>query len=204
MDLHNSSAFTRRQFIQAGLTLAAAVPTIPWFLNSSAFGLPLAGAGLSSIPGVPEDHILVVVQLSGGNDGLNTVVPYGMDHYDKVRPAIGIQAKDALKIDEGRGIGIHPQMTGIKSLYDDGLCAVIQGVGYPNPNRSHFKSMDIWQTADTSATGNGWLGRYFDAECCGYGKGECGKVEGAKDKGAKAGEVIGQPGIAIGRTAPLA
>jgi uncharacterized protein (DUF1501 family) len=200
MDLYNSAAFSRRQFIQAGLTLASAAVTIPWFLNSSAYGLPMAGAGLSSIPGVPEDHILVVIQLSGGNDGLNTVVPYGLDAYHKARPTIGIAENAALKLDQAQGIGLHPQMTGIKEMYDSGLCAVVQGVGYPNPNRSHFKSMDIWQTADTNATGDGWLGRYFDSECCGYGKGESGKAEGGKSKIA----TVNQPGIAIGRTAPLA
>lgn len=204
MDLSNSAAFTRRQFLHTGLTLASAAATVPWFLNSSALGMPYAAPGLSSIPGVPEDHILVVIQLSGGNDGLNMVVPYGMSEYYKARPGIGVPANTVLKLGESSGIGLHPQMAGIKELFDNGMCGVIQGVGYPNPNRSHFKSMDIWQTADTSATGNGWLGRYFDSECCGYGKGESGKAEAAKDKGAKGGEVIGQPGIAIGRTAPLA
>src|SRR5690348_8284124 len=131
MDVSNSSAFTRRQFLQTGLTLASAAATIPWFLNSSVLGMPALAPGLSSIPGVPEDHILVVIQMSGGNDGLNTVVPYGLDAYYKARPAIGIQAKDALKIDEGRGIGLHTQMTGIKDLFDSGQCAVVQGVGYP-------------------------------------------------------------------------
>src|SRR5262249_13308924 len=106
-----------------------------------------------------------------------------------------IPAKDVLKLGDF-GVGLHPQMGGIKELYDNGLAAVVQGVGYPNPNRSHFKSMDIWQTADTTATGDGWLGRYFDSECCGYGKGESGKAEKPK--------VVGQPGIAIGRAAPLA
>ncbi|MBY0307713.1 MAG: DUF1501 domain-containing protein, partial [Phycisphaerales bacterium] len=77
------------------------------------------------------------------------------------------------------------------------------GVGYPNPNRSHFKSMDIWHTADTTATGDGWLGRYFDAECCGYGKGEGGKPE-ATGAPPRAPEPIGQPGIAVMREAPLA
>jgi uncharacterized protein (DUF1501 family) len=202
MDLSNAAAFSRRQFIQAGLTLASASVTIPWFLNRSAFGLPLAGAGMTSIPGVPEDHVLVVIQMSGGNDGLNTVVPYGMDAYYKARPSIGLQAKDVLKLDEGKGIGLHTQMTGIKDLFDNGLCTVVQGVGYPNPNRSHFKSMDIWQTADTSATGDGWLGRYFDSECCGYGKGESGKAEPAQGSGKVA--VTSLPAIAIGRTAPLA
>jgi len=91
-------------------------------------------------------------------------------------------------------------MTGLKDLYDDGLVGIVQGVGYPNPNRSHFKSMDIWHTADTTATGDGWLGRYFDAQCCGFGKGESGTQEAA----AAADGAAGPPGIAIGRAAPLA
>jgi uncharacterized protein (DUF1501 family) len=188
------TAFTRRQFLNSSLIMASAAATLPAFLNRSALAM-MPGMGMTSIPGVPEDHILVVVQLSGGNDGLNMVVPYSMDQYYKARPGIGIPAKDVLKLGD-YGVGLHPQMTGIKELYDKGMAAVIQGVGYPNPNRSHFKSMDIWQTADTTATGDGWLGRYFDAECCGYGKGESGKAEN---------KVGGnQPGIAIGRTAPLA
>lgn len=199
MDHSTSSAFTRRQFLHTGLTLASAAATIPWFLNASALGMPHAAPGMTSIPGVPEDHILVVVQLSGGNDGLNMVVPYGMGDYYKARPGIGIPANNVLKLGESSGIGLHPQMAAVKDLYDSGHCSIIQGVGYPNPNRSHFKSMDIWHTADVTATGNGWLGRYFDSECCGYGKGESGRAE----KGPKT-EVIGQPGIAIGRTAPLA
>src|SRR5688572_1342854 len=207
MDLSNSSAFTRRQFLHTGLTLASAAATIPWFLNASALGMPHAAPGLSSIPGVPEDHILVVIQLSGGNDGLNMVVPHGMPEYYKARPGIGIPANNVLKLGESSGIGLHPQMSAIKELFDDGRCTLIQGVGYPNPNRSHFKSMDIWHTADTSATGDGWLGRYFDSECCGFGKGESGKAEGTKGrsgKGTEGGGAIAQPGIAIGRTAPLA
>ena len=198
MDLSHSPAFTRRQFLYSGLTLASAAATVPWFLNASALGMPAPEWGCTSIPGVPEDHILVVIQLSGGNDGLNTVVPYGNDAYFKARPGIGIPAAQALKLKDSDGIGLHPQMTALKELYDAGMAAIVQGVGYPNPNRSHFKSMDIWQTADTSATGDGWLGRYFDSECCGYGKGESGKAEKGEDKKA------GPPGIAIGRTAPLA
>lgn len=188
------TAFTRRQFLSSSLVMASAAATLPAFLNRSALAM-MPGMGMTSIPGVPEDHILVVVQLSGGNDGLNMVVPYSMDQYYKARPGIGIPAKDVLKLGD-YGVGLHPQMTGIKELYDKGMAAVIQGVGYPNPNRSHFKSMDIWHTADTTATGDGWLGRYFDSECCGYGKGESGKAE--KPAGGN------QPGIAIGRTAPLA
>jgi len=194
----SSPAFTRREFLHNGLVMASAAATIPAFLNASARAMA-APAGLASIPGVPEDHVLVVIQLSGGNDGLNTVVPFSFDQYYKVRQGIAIPAKDALRLGRADGVGLHPQMTAFKDLFDQGQAAVIQGVGYPNPNRSHFKSMDIWQTADTTATGDGWLGRYFDAECCGYGKGESGSPDGSAKPQAG-----GPPGIAIGRAAPLA
>ncbi len=191
------NAFTRREFLHNGLVLASAAATIPAFLQSSASAMHEAMGGLSSVAGIPEDRILVVVQLGGGNDGLNTVVPYGMPQYFKARPGIAIKENEALKLSKADGVGLHPQMGGLKSLYDEGMATIIQGVGYPNPNRSHFKSMDIWQTADTDATGDGWLGRYFDSECCGFGKGESGKREATATAG-------GPAGIAIGRSAPLA
>jgi uncharacterized protein (DUF1501 family) len=201
------SAFTRRQFLARGLTLASASLTVPWFVSRSAFALPHAALGLASMAGVDEGRILVVIQLSGGNDGLNTVVPIGMPEYYRARPGIGIGEKVALSLNGGPkrtknddGLGLHPSMQGIKQLYDEGQCSIIQGVGYPNPNRSHFKSMDIWHTADTSGTGDGWLGRYFDAQCCGFGKGEGGQAEAQ----AKSPDTSNAPGIALGRTAPLA
>jgi uncharacterized protein (DUF1501 family) len=203
-DLNNPTAFTRRQFVFGGLTLASASLAVPSFLQRSAFALPGLQPGMSSIPGAPEDRILVVVQLSGGNDGLNSVVPYRSGEYYKARPVIGIRENQALKLGTtgyAAEVGLHPNLTGFKELYDDGLMGIVQGVGYPNPNRSHFKSMDIWHTADTTATGDGWLGRYFDSECCGFGKGDRGKAEGV------AGPAIrrdGATGIAVGRDAPLA
>ncbi len=200
MNIDRQPAFTRRRFLSTSLVMASAAATLPAFLNRSALAM-MPSLGLSSMPGVPEDHILVVVQLSGGNDGLNTVVPFSMDQYYRLRPGIGVAANNVLKLGDS-GVGLHPQLAGIKELYDNGMASVIQGVGYPNPNRSHFKSMDIWHTADTSATGNGWLGRYFDSECCGYGKGESGTPEKNGKPGAAS--VSNQPGIAIGRTAPLA
>ncbi len=189
-------AFTRREFLFTGLTLASAAVAVPSFIQRSALGMQ-PSAGLSSIPGVPEEHVLVVIQLSGGNDGLNTVVPFRDDAYYRSRPVIGIKPDQVLKLGNN-DVGLHPALAGFKDLYDDGTMTIVQGVGYPNPNRSHFKSMDIWQTADTTATGDGWLGRYFDAECCGYGKGESGRPDGSKP------EPIGQPGIAVQRDAPLA
>jgi len=200
MNLHDNpgeaGAFTRREFLGSSLTLASAALSVPAFIQRSALGLTQPEPGASAIPGVPQDHVLVVVQLSGGNDGLNTVVPFRDDNYRRVRPGIGLRADEVLpleKLGSGRptNLGLHPRMEALKDLYERGMLNIVQGVGYPNPNRSHFKSMDIWHTADTSATGDGWLGRYFDAECCGEGKGESGTPET-------------QPGIAIGRTAPLA
>ncbi|HWB19103.1 MAG TPA: DUF1501 domain-containing protein [Phycisphaerales bacterium] len=185
--------FSRRAFLQRGLTFVSLAATAPLFLQRSAYGLvhPLSGL-LASFPGVPDDRILVVVQLAGGNDGLNTIIPYGDDHYYKARPNIAIPApgrtanngqQSALKLDHSAGVGLHPSLTGLKELIDEGVAAVVQGVGYPNPNRSHFTSTDIWHTADTSAHGNGWLGRYFDCTC-----------KGSPDPLAS---------IAIGRSAPL-
>jgi uncharacterized protein (DUF1501 family) len=199
------NAFTRREFINRGLLLAAASASIPSFLQASASAMTEALAGLSSVPGVPDDHILVVIQLGGGNDGLNTVIPFGMPEYYKARPGIAVEQKDVLKLSNADGIGLHPQLAPLRDLYDDGLLAILQGVGYPNPNRSHFKSMDIWHTADLNANGDGWLGKYCDSECCGFGKGESGTIE--KTKPAEKAEwdnAKGPPSLAIGRTAPLA
>lgn len=198
------SPFSRREFIRSGLVLASTAATLPSFLDSSAFAMhqQAQSLGVSSIPGVPDDRILVVVQLSGGNDGLNTVIPFGDPLYYKARPGIAVKEAEALRLSGADGIGLHPQLAGLRDLYDDGQLTVIQGVGYPNPNRSHFKSMDIWHTADTSATGDGWLGRYFDSECCGYGKGESGSVQATAALASPA--AAGPPGIAIGRGAPLA
>ena len=105
-----------------------------------------------------KDPILVVVQLSGGNDGINTVVPYGDPHYYDQRPSLGIPADAVLALDDH--VGFHPSMGPLKNLYDEGKVAVIQGVGFPNCNRSHFRSMDVWHTCepDILAT-EGWLGR---------------------------------------------
>ena len=107
------------------------------------------------------DTILVVCQLSGGNDGLNTVVPYADSLYYKYRPTIGHHEDVVLKLNES--IGLHPSMKGMHTLYKEGKVAVINNVGYPKPNRSHFKSMDIWQSASPDdKMRHGWIGRYID------------------------------------------
>ena len=184
-----NTPFTRRLFLQRGCALASLAATVPCFIERSALGV-LGNPLLSSNPGVPDHRILVVVHLGGGNDGLNTVIPYGDPAYFNARPQIAVQAPGgtgntvALQLDQNAGIGLHPAMTSLKELYDEGLVSVVQGVGYPNPNRSHFSSMDIWQTGRLDAKGSGWIGRYFDATCNGT--------------------PIPEGSVAVGRTAPLA
>lgn len=109
---------------------------------------------------------LVIIQLSGGNDGLNTVVPFNNDLYYKERPTLAIPKSEIIKLNDE--LGLHPSLTPLKRLYDNGHLSIINNVGYPNPVRSHFRSMDIWQTATDSDkfSQSGWLGRYLDN----YGK----------------------------------
>jgi uncharacterized protein (DUF1501 family) len=109
---------------------------------------------------------LVIVQLSGGNDGLNTIIPFGNDMYYKARPSIAIAKNEVLKLNDE--VGLNPSLTPLKRLYDNGYLSIINNVGYPNPIRSHFRSMDIWQTASDSNeySQSGWVGRYLDH----YGK----------------------------------
>ena len=168
MDLHNANAYSRRRFIEKGVALASACTTIPAFMERSALAMTQqAGATTSSTPGLPEDRVLVVVQLGGGNDGLNTVIPYRDDAYYRARSSIAIDRHRVLTLDRREDVGLHPNMKALKSLYDDGLLSIVQGVGYPNPDRSHFTSMDIWHTARRSGIGDGWLGKFFDNECAG-------------------------------------
>ncbi len=110
---------------------------------------------------IDPDGILVVCQLTGGNDGLNTVIPYNDPRYYELRPTLGIGADQVLRVSDK--LGLHPAMTGMETLYKEGKVAVINGVGYPRPNRSHFKSMEIWQSASPETNlGYGWVGRHLD------------------------------------------
>lgn len=158
---------TRRQFLRTGVLGGAMAWTLPVFLEKTFFALDAVAAdsALQTMTG-KDGPILVVLQLAGGNDGLNTVVPYSDDAYYAARPKIGIARNNTLKMNDR--IGLHPKLAGLRGLYDSGDLALIQGVGYPNPNRSHFRSTDIWQTATDSdkVDRHGWLGRYFDS-CCG-------------------------------------
>src|SRR5271163_2225178 len=106
--------------------------------------------------------ILVVVELTGGNDGLNTVIPYADDIYHKNRPTLRIEPDKVLKLDDH--VGLHASLKELHAVWELGDLAVLQGVGYPNPNRSHTRSMEIWQTGVVGAAPPaGWLGRVADA-----------------------------------------
>ncbi len=149
----------RKEFIQIG-SLATASLMVPKFLK--------AFEGQSTV--LPGNKVVVILQLSGGNDGLNTVIPVRNDLYYKARPKLGIVKDKALSVTDE--VSLHPALTGFKELYDDGSLAILNNVGYPNPDRSHFRSMDIWHTASQSSEywTNGWVGRYLDSQCKGCDK----------------------------------
>lgn len=157
----------RRDFLK-GAVLFSAMGVAPAFLTRAVTGAQPAIAGFR------DDRVLVVIQLGGGNDGLNSVVPYGDDAYYRVRPTLGLRPERVLKLDDY--LGLNDKLTGLKALYDDGLLGLIQGVGYPNPDRSHFRSMEIWHTASESDEylGTGWIGRYFDNSCSGSARPQAG------------------------------
>jgi uncharacterized protein (DUF1501 family) len=159
---------TRRVFLQRGLTILAAAPTVPAFLDQTVLAMadPLDGA-LTQRPSGKDGKVLVVLQLAGGNDGLSMVVPYADDDYHKARPGLRHEPKNVLKLDDYAGL--NPNLKPLADFFHDGRLAVVQGVGYPNPNRSHFRSTDIWQTAEPERVdvASGWVGRYFDNTCQG-------------------------------------
>jgi len=155
--------FTRREFITRGLGIVAVATTIPSFLARAAFAVE--GSANAPLLGVNRDgKVLVVIQLSGGNDGLNTVIPFSHDAYYRARPSLAVAKENVLRVTDD--IGLHPNLAPLKELYDAGKLAVIQGVGYPNPDRSHFRSMEIWQSGITDGfETTGWIGRMFDHTC---------------------------------------
>jgi uncharacterized protein (DUF1501 family) len=147
--------FKRRDFIKAS-ALASTSMLVPNFLQAFS---------TTQTPASRSGKILIVVQLSGGNDGLNTVVPYDNDIYYRSRPRLGIPKQEVLKLNGDQGLNLA--MQSLKDLYDEGLLSIVNSVGYPNPDRSHFRSMDIWHTASDSDQylQTGWLGRYLDHAC---------------------------------------
>lgn len=142
--------WNRRQFLSRTLktsSLVALHAIVPQFVARTAEAAALG-----------QDKILVVLELTGGNDGLNTVVPYADDLYHKARPTLRQTEKVIVRLDDH--LGLHPGLRGLQPMWDQGELAVVQGVGYPNPQRSHFEAMDIWHSADPQrALKSGWLGR---------------------------------------------
>jgi uncharacterized protein (DUF1501 family) len=152
---------SRKKFLQS-TTLASASFMVPKFLKAfeekNNFLVPQG------------NKVLVVLQLSGGNDGLNTIIPVRNDIYYRERPKIKIDKNLAIGLNDDAAI--HPALKGLADIFHDGGMAIINNVGYPNPDRSHFRSMDIWQTGSASNEyiNSGWLGRYLDAQCVGCDK----------------------------------
>src|SRR6476660_1660726 len=146
---------TRRDFLKVS-SLVGLGATVPTFLARTALAAPDAAK-----PGA-KDTILVVVQLTGGNDGLNTVIPYKDDLYASYRPTIKVPADRVKKVNDS--VGLHPSLDGLAGLLEDKALCVVQGVGYPNPSQSHFRSMDIWQAASTAESlTEGWVGKALKA-----------------------------------------
>ncbi|HYT35199.1 MAG TPA: DUF1501 domain-containing protein [Ktedonobacteraceae bacterium] len=149
---------SRRAMIKDGLLVVSAGMIMP-----SVFSRGIASARAQSIDGsrvaqAAGDRTLIVVQMAGGNDGLNTVVPFGDPLYHQMRPTLAITDAKALPLDTR--LGLHPNLAPLKQLWDAGHMAIVEGVGYPNPSLSHFQAMDIWQTLDLNGTGGeGWLGK---------------------------------------------
>jgi len=153
---------TRREFLRYGLGgigLLAFSRFAPSFLVESA---------LAQTPVAEKDRsILVLIQLAGGNDGLNTLVPFGDPNYRRLRPTLGLPKEQLLPIDDH--FALHSACAPLHRLLKDGKLGIVQNVGYPNPNRSHFRSTEIWETASESnqTLPTGWLGRFFDNACNG-------------------------------------
>ena len=165
-------ALTRREFLKNGIQLAALGVVAPSFLVKAAYAISDAVPAIPDDPGdsgTPSDsrarNVLVVVQLSGGNDGLGTVIPYGDPEYYRVRPHLGVPKEQVLPLTDR--MGLHPALKNLRGLYNSGHVAVLESVGYPNPNRSHFRAMEIWQTARPDVNEpTGWLGRLLAGDDC--------------------------------------
>lgn len=159
--------YTRRRFLRTVILGGAMAPTVPSFINRTFAALDgVAASSLRASTG-KDDTILVVMQLAGGNDGLNTIVPFADDAYFKARPTLAIPAEKVFRLDDY--CGLHPSLRNLASLQGEGHSAIVQGVGYPNPNRSHFRATEIWHSASDADNTEafGWLGRYCDAACSG-------------------------------------
>ncbi len=166
--------FNRRDFVKRSAWGAATTLTIPAFLQQSLFNLDARAQSLPS-PG-QDGPIMVVVELGGGNDTLNTVVPWTNSVYQGARPSIALNDTDGLLtlgqapriVGGNEDLRLHPGLSGLHSLWQEEDLAIINGVGYPNPNLSHFTSFDYWRSAKPhNDSDDGWIGRYFSSQCSG-------------------------------------
>jgi uncharacterized protein (DUF1501 family) len=159
--------YTRREFLRSLLLGIAASSTVPAFVwRTFEQAKDLASGRWRARRGGGDLPILVLIQLAGGNDGLNTLIPYQNDHYYRARPTLSEPGRKAIPLIQD--LGLHPALGPLKELYEEGDLAIIQGVGYPNPNRSHFRATEIWESGTGKSVRRertGWIGRYFDA-CC--------------------------------------
>ena len=156
----NGCGCSRRDFLRRGLCGIGVTAGLPVLLDRTSAALTAQALQGTSAEDHPE-RILVVVELSGGNDGLNTVVPFGDDEYYRVRPNLGIPSSKVIPIADG--YGLHPSMAGFERLYKDGMLGVVHGCGYDNPSLSHFSSMGFWHTGvPNGGEPLGWLGRLAD------------------------------------------
>ncbi len=155
----------RRTLIRRGLAFVGMSSAMPPAFLRAAFddrSAPALALDPSQKLETPRRQVLVVLQIAGGNDGLNTVIPYSDGAYYDARPGLAIAPEETLPLDDR--LALHPALEGVQSLYERGDAAIVLGVGYPNPNRSHFASMDVWHTASTDGwSETGWLGRLLDA-----------------------------------------
>jgi uncharacterized protein (DUF1501 family) len=155
-----SCSCSRRDFLAKGLYGIGVGAALPLFLSRTSAVLAAQARQGTSVEKHPE-RILVVIELSGGNDGLNTVVPFGDAAYYRARPKLGIAAKDVIKVADG--FGFHPSMVGFERLYKDGMVGIVHGCGYDHPSLSHFSSMGFWHTGmPNGGEPLGWLGRLAD------------------------------------------
>src|SRR6516162_1421428 len=155
-----ASSWSRREFLARGLYGIGVGATLPVFLSRTSAVLTAQALKGTSFEKHPE-RILVVIELSGGNDGLNTVVPYEDPAYYRARPTLGVPPREVIKVSDA--FGFHPSLVGFERLYKDGLMAVVHGCGYDHPSLSHFASMGFWHTgAPNAGESLGWLGRLAD------------------------------------------
>ena len=155
----NSDEPTRRDFVADALALLGLGVGLPTFLRET----NVAWAAQEMAGKTPaSERILVVLELSGGNDGLNTVVPFRRDEYYQARPTLGIPKDQVLRLSDD--FGLHPNLLGWERLFNEGDLAIVHGCGYPNPNRSHFEAMKFWHSGVPNAPeSHGWVGRLADA-----------------------------------------